>query len=91
VQSIARPAQLHLLSPAAAYQLPGSNHWTLQLWGISFLAMAAQRESSAEASSWAGISESGDDDMDFEVGVCVRFGSGVWFRGCAWGGVRDGG
>jgi hypothetical protein len=53
--------------------------------------MAAQRESSAEASSWAGISESGDDDMDFEVGVCVRFGSGVWFRGCAWEGVRDGG
>jgi hypothetical protein len=30
--------------------------------------MAAQRESSTEASEWAGISESGDDDMDFEVG-----------------------
>jgi hypothetical protein len=31
--------------------------------------MAAQRESSVEESSeWAGISESGDDDMDFEVG-----------------------
>lgn len=30
--------------------------------------MAAQRESSVEESSeWAGISESGDDDMDFEV------------------------
>lgn len=31
--------------------------------------MAAPRESSAEASEWAGISESasGDDDMDFEV------------------------
>jgi hypothetical protein len=31
--------------------------------------MAAQRESSAEDSEWAGISESGDDDMDFEVSV----------------------
>lgn len=29
--------------------------------------MAAQRESSVEESEWAGISESGDDDMDFEV------------------------
>lgn len=30
--------------------------------------MAANRESSVEESSeWAGISESGDDDMDFEV------------------------
>lgn len=36
--------------------------------------MAAQRESSAEASEWAGISESGDDDMDFEVGdISWRF------------------
>jgi len=31
--------------------------------------MAAQRESSVEESEWAGISESGDDDMDFEVGT----------------------
>jgi hypothetical protein len=30
--------------------------------------MVAQRESSVEESSeWAGVSESGDDDMDFEV------------------------
>lgn len=29
--------------------------------------MAAQRESSVEESEWAGVSESGDDDMDFEV------------------------
>lgn len=33
--------------------------------------MAAQRESSPETSEWAGISESGDDDMDFEVGLLV--------------------
>jgi hypothetical protein len=33
--------------------------------------MAAQRESSVEESEWAGISESGDDDMDFEVGLVV--------------------
>lgn len=38
--------------------------------------MAANRESSVEESSeWAGISESGDDDMDFEVwfpiGCCL--------------------
>jgi hypothetical protein len=34
--------------------------------------MAAQRESSVEESSeWAGISESGDDDMDFEVWFLV--------------------
>jgi hypothetical protein len=45
--------------------------------------MAAQRESSAEASSWAGISESGDDDMDFEVG-----GLRVWFGCCGGGSVR---
>jgi hypothetical protein len=34
--------------------------------------MAAQRESSVEEESeWAGISESGDDDMDFEVGLLL--------------------
>jgi hypothetical protein len=45
-----------------------------------FLTMAAQRESSAEASSWAGISESGDDDMDFEVGPPVMWDL-VWVLG----------
>ena len=36
--------------------------------------MAAQRESSVEDSEWAGISESGDDDMDFEVRSDARSG-----------------
>jgi hypothetical protein len=50
--------------------------------------MAAQRESSAEASSWAGISESGDDDMDFEVSEIVV--AVVTFEMCVWGRVRGG-
>ena len=42
--------------------------------------MAAQRESSLEESSeWAGISESGDDDMDFEVGRRVQSSLRRWF------------
>jgi hypothetical protein len=40
----------------------------LETSGLGII-MAAQRESSVEQteSEWAGISESGDDDMDFEV------------------------
>ena len=38
---------------------------------LVFGSMAANRESSVEESEWAGISESGDDDMDFEVGLPV--------------------
>lgn len=51
--------------------------------------MAANRESSAEESSeWAGISESGDDDMDFEVGTSTPLRSGVLVA-CGLGGNGD--
>lgn len=42
------------------------------------------REPSAEESEWAGFSESADDDdMDFEVGVCLGAdGSGI--RAVGW-------
>jgi hypothetical protein len=47
--------------------------------------MAAQRESSVEESSeWAGISESGDDDMDFEVCLEVVLGACDCFGGKSW-------
>ena len=55
------------------YRLPlafGPIVWIDRLIGGNcfFWIMAANRESSVEESSeWAGISESGDDDMDFEV------------------------
>lgn len=53
---------------------------------IFILVMAAQRESSVEASEWAGISESGDDDMDFEVGGFAYWDS---FDGIARGEVWE--
>jgi hypothetical protein len=37
--------------------------------------MADPRESSADPSEWAGISDSGDDDMHFEV--CSRRSGGI--------------
>lgn len=47
--------------------------------------MAANRESSVEESEWAGISESGDDDMDFEVRSFGRFFAYVaWLGGKSW-------
>jgi hypothetical protein len=47
--------------------------------------MTTQRESSVEEESeWAGISESGDDDMDFEVGLSCFCLLLTWMRLC-WG------
>lgn len=73
---LALSASCAVSPPAFAFAPEPLNIITLGGRFSCFWIMAsAQREESTEASEWAGISESGDDDMDFEV-CRVRFGLG---------------